>query len=98
MCSSDLRVKENHIPFIYVANIGGQDEVVFDGGSFAMDADGKIKVHAGYYQAALTPVYFEHGQLQKGDIAPPLSDIENAYQAITLGIKDYVRKNKFNPL
>lgn len=87
------RVKENHIPFIYVASVGGQDEVVFDGGSFATNRNGEIQVHSGYYQTALTPVYIENKILQKGFFAPPLSDIENVYKAITLGIKDYVTKN-----
>lgn len=89
------RVLENQLPFIYVANIGGQDEVVFDGGSFAMSKTGEIRVHAGYYETLLTPVYIEDKLIVNSPLAPPLSDLENIYQAIKLGITDYVRKNGF---
>jgi NAD+ synthase (glutamine-hydrolysing) len=89
------RVMENHLPFIYVACVGGQDELVFDGGSFAMNADGVICAHAGYYESLMMPLIWEHGAIQASTIAPELSELESIYRAICLGIQDYVRKNHF---
>lgn len=89
------RVLENHIPFIYVASFGGQDELVFDGGSFAMNADGQVCAHAGYYETAFLPVICQHHCLKSTKMAPPLSTIEHIYAAIKLGIHDYVKKNRF---
>jgi NAD+ synthase (glutamine-hydrolysing) len=89
------RVEENVLPIIYVANYGGQDELVFDGGSFAMSRQGEIMVHAGYYKEALMPVYIKDKMIQKGEITPPPGEMQNIYDALVLGIKDYVRKNGF---
>jgi len=89
------RVLENQLPFIYVASIGGQDELVFDGGSFAMSKTGEVRVHAGYYETALSSVIFNHKIIAPSPLAPPLPDEKNIYQALRLGIKDYVSKNGF---
>lgn len=82
------RVQETGLPVIYVNQTGGQDELVFDGGSFVMMADGNIPVRAPEFSesilSASTPA---QAILPDG---PGL-----IYHAVTLGLRDYVRKNGF---
>jgi len=93
------RVSERHLPILYTNLIGGQDELVFDGASFAMDRNGKLCLRAKQFSEDFPVVEV---QLVEGNvhIAPqtvtPLpSAIERIYQAIILGTKDYIRKNNF---
>lgn len=93
------RVSEIKKPIIYVNQVGGQDDLVFDGGSFAVTADGEIQVQAPEFVESLTPVSILK-QLDAIAIAPgPQATLyENearVYQALVLGVKDYVQKNGF---
>lgn len=94
------RIEEVDRPVIYVNQVGGQDELIFDGGSFAMSAKGEVLVQAPEFVEALTLVELSKQQdlveLSPG-LQTPLYDTEaRIYQALTLGVRDYVHKNRFN--
>jgi NAD+ synthase len=93
------RVIESELPFAYVNQVGGQDEVVYDGGSFVLGADRLLKAKLASFREQIATVEFRRGQkgweCQPGPIAPELSDIEQVYQAMMLGLRDYVNKTGF---
>ena len=90
--------KRNTLPILYVNQVGGQDELVFDGGSFAMDARGEVCVTAESFEEAFAPVVFDvdaDGLLMSGTVAAPMEDLEAVWQALVLGLRDYINKNGF---
>jgi NAD+ synthase (glutamine-hydrolysing) len=93
------RVLEGQMPLIYVNQVGGQDELVFDGASMALNADGSVAVQAAQYAEALLPVHLVHagGQvvLQTGEQASLREPDAELYDALVLGLRDYVEKNRF---
>ena len=93
------RARENGIPIVYVNQVGGQDELVFDGGSFAVNADGQVCTCLPNYQETTGRVRADwlDGRcvLEQGPLAPPLDPLESIYQALVLGVRDYVNKNRF---
>jgi NAD+ synthase/NAD+ synthase (glutamine-hydrolysing) len=88
------RVKETKLPLLYVHGVGGQDEIVFDGASFALDAEGMIGYQGESFRESIDIVEFE-GASAKGPIAPPLTEEELIYRALMTGTRDYVDKNGF---
>ncbi len=85
-----------HIPTLYVATVGGQDDLVFDGGSFAMNAHGQIMLQAPYFKEALVSVSLDkHGEPYLGEIESTPDADAAMYQALVLAVKDYARKNGF---
>ena len=88
------RVKETGLPLLYVHWVGGQDELVFDGASFAMDGDGSLTYQGETFREATDIVTFEGSHLE-GPIAPPLTEEETVYRALVTGVGDYVNKNRF---
>jgi NAD+ synthase/NAD+ synthase (glutamine-hydrolysing) len=88
------RVKETGLPVLYVHWIGGQDELVFDGASFALDGGGALTYQGETFREALDLVEFE-GNAASGPIAPPLTEEEVIYRALMTGVRDYVEKNGF---
>ncbi|MDP2903225.1 MAG: NAD+ synthase [Methylovulum sp.] len=89
------QVKAAQIPLVYVNQIGGQDELIFDGASFVTDAQGGIVFRAVEFQAQISVVEFNNNHPLKSSCAPLYSGIVGVYNALVLGIKDYVRKNGF---
>ncbi|MDP6993256.1 MAG: NAD+ synthase, partial [Woeseiaceae bacterium] len=93
------RVSEAGIPLLYVNMVGGQDELVFDGGSFAMDRDGDICFRALPFAEGLHRVEFiADGSGVKpaaGDIKPRFDVERSVYEALVCGTRDYVNKNGF---
>lgn len=92
------RTQEVSLPIVYVHGVGGQDEVIFDGGSMVIDAHGKLCASAGFFHEALFPVDIEFNPEFKvlASVLPaPLSQEATIYQALTLGVHDYVTKNNF---
>ncbi|RDH45468.1 NAD+ synthase [Zooshikella ganghwensis] len=91
------RCTESQLPMIYVNQVGGQDELVFDGGSFAMSADGVIAVGGDYYQEGLYPVEVDltSKSIEAGKQVNPPAKMPSIYQALVLGVRDYVEKNGF---
>ena len=88
------RVKETKLPLLCVRGVGGQDELVFDGASFALDAQGMITYQADTFREAVDIVEFEASAV-KGPLARPLTEEELVYRALVMGLADYVGKNGF---
>ena len=92
------QVKAIAIPVVYVNLVGGQDELVFDGASFVIDASGKVVFRAPEFEEQLSVVEFEYSDALKigmGDIAPYYSEVSSEYRALVMGIRDYAGKNGF---
>jgi NAD+ synthase (glutamine-hydrolysing) len=93
------RVRETGVPAAYVNLLGGQDELVFDGNSFVMDAQGRIAVRAPAIEEGLYCVEFERrgGAMVPipGSVAPEWSDEQTVYRVLVLGVRDYVNKHAF---
>jgi NAD+ synthase (glutamine-hydrolysing) len=94
------RVHDVKLPVIYLNLVGGQDELVFDGNSFVMDAQGKVIVRAPAFEEGLYPVDFartDDGNVVPlpGAVAPELGDEASVYRALVLGVRDYVNKHGF---
>ena len=93
------RVGDTGIPVVYLNLCGGQDELVFDGNSFVMDARGQVVMRAPAYADELYRVQFERRDGKAvpiaGDIAPLLSVEASVYKALVLGVRDYVQKHGF---
>ena len=86
------------LPVLYVNTVGGQDELVFDGGSFCVDSDGLVTGQGIFFEESVIPVKVQRGpariSVESGLITPP-DDDEALYSALLLGIRDYVSKNGF---
>lgn len=89
------RVKATGIPAIYCNLVGGQDELVFDGASFALDAGQNCRMRLPQFEEALGIVDCETGDLHSTDMAGELSVEAEAYQALVLGVRDYIGKSGF---
>ncbi len=93
------RVVETGRPVVYVNLVGGQDELVFDGESFVLDADATTVVRAPAFEEGLYPVDFERRAgrvtpLAAGVCARP-GELASIYRCLLLGVRDYVGKNGF---
>jgi NAD+ synthase (glutamine-hydrolysing) len=93
-------VREVNLPVVYVNRVGGQDELVFDGNSFVMDAGGNLMARAPAFSEGVFLAEFRRdpkGGVAPlgGEIAPELSDEESVYRALVLGVHDYVTKHGF---
>ena len=94
-----LRCAEGGMPVLYVNQVGGQDELVFDGGSLAMAANGEVALRAPAFVEGLYPVDIDFDQqgvnLRQGELQP-LPELEaSIYQALVVGVRDYINKNGF---
>ena len=92
------RVKENKIPLIYANQVGGQDELVFDGSSFAINLDQSISAQAPAWEESLLEINYEKDEGLKSNVALKVGDnneLSDIYSAMVLGLKDYVNKNNF---
>jgi len=93
------RVVESGLPLAYVNLVGGQDELVFDGGSFVLNADKSLAVQLPAWEEALALTTWERGndgwRCVAGERAILAEGEAAAYQACVLGLRDYVDKNGF---
>ena len=93
------RVAEAKVPIVYVNHVGGQDSLVFDGGSLAMNADGTVAARAPDFEEGLYPVDFvlerDGARALQGPVHMDASEEESVYRAIRLALRDYVHKNGF---
>ncbi|CEG57486.1 putative glutamine-dependent NAD(+) synthetase [Legionella fallonii LLAP-10] len=85
---------EQGISIIYVNQIGGQDELLFDGQSIAIDKKGNVCSRAPAFEEDLRSVQINHNEVT-GSITPLLSNEALIYKALVCGTRDYVRKNNF---
>jgi NAD+ synthase (glutamine-hydrolysing) len=94
------RVRETGLPLAYVNLVGGQDELVFDGNSFAMDAQGQVVMRAPPFEEGTWVVEFTRDSRGRvvplpGSVSPELTDEASVYRALVLGVRDYVDKHGF---
>jgi len=93
------RAVEAEMPVVYVNMVGGQDELVYDGGSFAINQGGKLACHLPSFSEALVPLEVKRGQDGKfeliGQVTPPDEGMAALYRGLMLGLRDYVQKNGF---
>lgn len=90
------RASLNNIPIAYINIVGGQDDIVFDGDSMIVDQNGNVAQSAGCFNENLLPVDITFDttdtHIQTNTITTPSLE-ENVYQALVLGVRDYVNKN-----
>ncbi len=93
------RSTEGNMPIIYVNQVGGQDELVFDGGSFVMQSNGELCVQAPLYEEGLFPFVLSNDDGFPAITPQPLpqapSVLNVVYSALVVGVRDYVQKNGF---
>jgi len=94
------RTRDVGLPLVYVNLLGAQDELVFDGNSFVMDAQGEVVLRVPPFAEGTWVAEFvgdRRGRVvpRSGIVAPELSDEASVYSALTLGVRDYVRKHGF---
>ncbi|NJD24040.1 MAG: NAD+ synthase [Betaproteobacteria bacterium] len=89
------RIAATGIPAIYCNLVGGQDELVFDGASFALDAHGRTCMRLPSFAEATGIVDFAGGGLHSEHLAAELSAEAEAYGALVLGVRDYIGKSGF---
>ena len=92
------RVTEVKIPFVYVNQFGGQDELVFDGSSLVMNGNKEVVFEAPSWEENTSVVEFNVSAKKFNDLPfekAQVSDLENIYMAMVIGLRDYVAKNNF---
>ena len=93
------RVRESGLPLVYVNQIGGQDELVFDGGSFVVDAGERVAVRLPFWSATVRTTRWSRGSggwtCEPQELASAPDEPGNTYQGLMVGLRDYVNKNRF---
>ncbi len=89
------RVQATGLPLVYAHLVGGQDEVVFEGRSFALNADGHLAGRAPSFQPAAFVVAVGTGTQLTAEVAPDGSLEADLWHALVLGVRDYIGKNGF---
>ena len=93
------RARRSSLAIVYVNQVGGQDELVFDGGSFAVTANGEVAAAAPNFtegQYLLQATFGRGPAVIAGlPVAPPLEEIAAVWHTLVLGVRDYVNKNRF---
>jgi NAD+ synthase/NAD+ synthase (glutamine-hydrolysing) len=89
------RIEDTDIPVVYANLVGGQDELVFDGASFAMNGHGELVCQSPAFVESLEVIDYAHGELCPAAIAPPRPIEADVYDALQLGVRDYLGKNGF---
>ena len=90
------RARETGSWIVYVNAVGGQDELVFDGGSIVVRPDGSLAHYAAQFEEDLLVVDISGELSSAPDRREWAQDVEQVYQALVLGLRDYVRKNGFH--
>jgi NAD+ synthase (glutamine-hydrolysing) len=92
------RSKAAGIPIVYVNQVGGQDDLLFDGGSMVLDAAGVVVQHADYFKEQLVPVDLAITAADTRVTEVPFtypSQEEKVYQGLVMAVRDYIQKNRF---
>ena len=91
-----VKAKQSNVPIVYLNMVGGQDELVFDGGSFVSDNAGNITHRATSFDEEIFTVCFNSKLIPvKGYVTSMLSTDASIYKALMIGVRDYVSKNRF---
>src|SRR3979490_1723004 len=97
-CIAGARVTESGLPLIYLNQVGGQDELVFDGASFALNADLSVAAQLPAFEESITTLCWSKGAAGwrcTGPMAPLLEGHKDDHAARVVGLRDYVGKNGF---
>lgn len=92
------RAIQYNLPILYINTVGGQDDIIFDGGSMLITASGELAQFAGFFDEKLIPLDLA---LSKNDLILTVTKntipakIERVYRALVLSVKDYINKNNF---
>ena len=93
------RQKETDLPIIYVNQVGGQDELVFDGGSFVLDKGQQLRCLLPSFESKVVTTEWQRGNdgwhCRLTEIAEAMASLDTIYHAMVLGLRDYVTKNRF---
>lgn len=90
------RAKQNGVAIVYVNQVGAQDELVFDGSSVVVSADGMVKSRLTSFESDFAVIDIDSdGSIHHGEIMPFEDDLDRVYRALVVGTRDYVRKNGF---
>jgi NAD+ synthase len=93
------RALESRLPIAYINQVGGQDELVFDGGSFVVNGDGTTARTLPFWTESLTLTRWTCAgggyRCEGGDQAIDEARLSAVYNAMVLGLRDYARKNRF---
>ena len=98
MAHAVSRVYESELPLVYVNMVGGQDELVYDGASFALNADGKLAAHLPSFSETTSVIRVGEDfgvPSLTGQMTPPDDGMGALYRGLTLGLRDYIDKNGF---
>ena len=97
--AASARTAETGLPLLYVNQVGGQDELVFDGTSFAVSAAGELVARASSWRIETVPIHLhrESGawRASQAQVRPVAGEVEMTYSALVLGLRDYAAKNGF---
>lgn len=88
------RANESSLPILYVNMVGGQDDLMFDGDSCAVNRDGTVAFRAPAFEEDLYPVEFDGGGL-RGSVCEPASEDATVYRGLVQSVRDYVNRNGF---
>jgi len=91
----EARARETGLPVVYVNRVGGQDELVFDGASFVMDADGTVAQQVPAWHETIVLAEFDGARPRHVRGALDTAQEPHVYQALVMGVRDYVGKNRF---
>ncbi len=93
------RVTETKLPLVYVQQVGGQDDLVFDGNSFVLNSDRSLAAQLPAWKSAIVLTKWEKAatgwRCAPQALAPEMTHCESIYHALMVGLRDYVGKNKF---
>jgi NAD+ synthetase len=89
------RIAETGMAVVYANLVGGQDELIFDGGSFAMDSKGVLTAQGAHFAEDLLMLEMRNNLQPVGEIIAPSSAEADVYRALCLGVRDYITKNRF---
>ena len=97
---AEARVKESGLPLIYLNQVGGQDELVFEGASFALNSDGSLAAQLPGFEPTVARTLWERGQRGWRCVeGPTAKNVEQGdegdYRAAVMGLRDYVDNNRF---
>ena len=93
------RIKETGLPLVYLNQIGGQDELVFDGASFVLNADSQMALQMPAWQECVDVTHWTREAdgwgCAPGEMTPQPDDLASIWSAMVVGLEDYVQKNHF---
>jgi NAD+ synthetase len=89
------RIADTGMAVVYANLVGGQDELIFDGGSFAMDRNGMLTAQGRHFEEELLLLEIGNELRPVGEIVAAMSEEAGVYCALCLGVRDYIGKNRF---